>query len=67
MARTTWTPLADLMQRRTPTADVTAQQLRDRSWWRGPTVYVIIDDYDPGVDVERQPAGGADRTAAVRP
>ncbi len=38
--------LADLMQRRTPTADVTAQQLRDRSWWRGPTVYVVIDDYD---------------------
>jgi S-DNA-T family DNA segregation ATPase FtsK/SpoIIIE len=38
--------LADLMQRRTPTADVTAEQLRDRSWWRGPTVYVIIDDYD---------------------
>ncbi|MEU6659931.1 type VII secretion protein EccCa [Streptomyces sp. NPDC046821] len=38
--------LADLMQRRTPTADVTAQQLRDRSWWRGPNVFVIIDDYD---------------------
>jgi len=38
--------LADLMTRRTPTADVTAQQLRDRSWWRGPTVYVVIDDYD---------------------
>ncbi len=38
--------LADLMQRRTPTADVTAEQLRDRSWWRGPTVFVIIDDYD---------------------
>lgn len=38
--------LADLMRRRTPTADVTAQQLRDRSWWRGPTVYVVIDDYD---------------------
>ncbi len=38
--------LADLMQRRTPTADVTAEQLRNRSWWRGPTVYVIIDDYD---------------------
>ncbi|MGW7070736.1 type VII secretion protein EccCa [Streptomyces sp. NPDC054855] len=40
------TALADLMNRRTPTADVTAQQLRDRSWWRGPTVYVIVDDYD---------------------
>ncbi|MFF8833529.1 type VII secretion protein EccCa [Streptomyces sp. NPDC015131] len=38
--------LADLMQRRTPSPDVTAQQLRDRSWWRGPTVYVVVDDYD---------------------
>ncbi|WP_406495831.1 type VII secretion protein EccCa [Streptomyces sp. NBC_01604] len=38
--------LADLMKRRAPTADVTAQQLRDRSWWQGPTVYVVIDDYD---------------------
>ncbi|MER6331284.1 type VII secretion protein EccCa [Streptomyces sp. NPDC001034] len=38
--------LADLMNRRTPTADVTAQQLRERSWWRGPTVYVVVDDYD---------------------
>jgi S-DNA-T family DNA segregation ATPase FtsK/SpoIIIE len=38
--------LADLMQRRTPTADVTPEQLRDRSWWQGPTVYIVIDDYD---------------------
>ncbi len=38
--------LADLMQRRTPTSDVTPQQLRDRSWWHGPQVFVIIDDYD---------------------
>ncbi|MFP1627662.1 type VII secretion protein EccCa [Streptomyces sp. 5K101] len=38
--------LADLMQRRTPNAEVTAQQLRDRSWWRGPCVYVVVDDYD---------------------
>jgi S-DNA-T family DNA segregation ATPase FtsK/SpoIIIE len=38
--------LADLMRRRTPTADVTPQQLRERSWWRGPTVFVVIDDYD---------------------
>ncbi|MEU9335426.1 type VII secretion protein EccCa [Streptomyces sp. NPDC048290] len=38
--------LADLMQRRTPTADVTPQQLRDRSWWQGPNVYIVIDDYD---------------------
>ncbi|MER5771418.1 type VII secretion protein EccCa [Streptomyces sp. NPDC001985] len=38
--------LADLMQRRTPSADVTAQQLRERSWWRGPSVFVVVDDYD---------------------
>ncbi|WP_124270386.1 type VII secretion protein EccCa [Streptomyces sp. ADI96-02] len=38
--------LHDLMKRRTPSPDVTAQELRDRSWWRGPTVYVIIDDFD---------------------
>ncbi|URN17832.1 MULTISPECIES: type VII secretion protein EccC [Streptomyces] len=38
--------LAGLMRRRTPSEDVTAQQLRDRSWWQGPTVYVIVDDYD---------------------
>ncbi|MFH9575035.1 type VII secretion protein EccCa [Streptomyces sp. NPDC017230] len=38
--------LADLMRRRTPSADVTAQQLRERSWWQGPTVYVVIDDFD---------------------
>ncbi|MER6344184.1 type VII secretion protein EccCa [Streptomyces sp. NPDC001595] len=38
--------LANLMQRRTPTAEVTPEQLRDRSWWQGPTVYIVIDDYD---------------------
>ncbi|EPH45926.1 putative ESX-4 secretion system protein EccC4 [Streptomyces aurantiacus JA 4570] len=38
--------LAQLMQRRTPAPDVTAQQLRDRTWWSGPTVFVIVDDYD---------------------
>ncbi|MFI2435087.1 type VII secretion protein EccCa [Streptomyces sp. NPDC018693] len=38
--------LADLMKRRTPTAEVTAQQLRERSWWQGPQVFVVIDDYD---------------------
>ncbi|GAA2607023.1 type VII secretion protein EccCa [Streptomyces lienomycini] len=38
--------LAELMQRRTPTADVTPEQLRNRSWWQGPTVYIVVDDYD---------------------
>ncbi|MFD5770942.1 type VII secretion protein EccCa [Streptomyces sp. NPDC127049] len=38
--------LADLMRRRSPSADVTAQQLRDRSWWTGPNLFVVVDDYD---------------------
>ncbi len=38
--------LVDLMRRRSPSPDVTAQQLRDRSWWSGPSVYVVVDDYD---------------------
>jgi DNA segregation ATPase FtsK/SpoIIIE, S-DNA-T family len=31
---------------RLPGADVTAAQLRDRSWWTGPEIYVVVDDYD---------------------
>jgi len=27
-------------------SDITPQQLRQRSWWTGPDVYVIVDDYD---------------------
>ncbi len=38
--------LVDMLQRRVPTAEVTVQQLRDRSWWQGPTVYVVVDDYE---------------------
>ncbi|MFB6534862.1 type VII secretion protein EccCa [Streptomyces noursei] len=38
--------LADLMERRRPTPDVTPQQLRDRSWWTGPRFFVLLDDYD---------------------
>lgn len=40
------TAMVNLMQRRAPSPEVTAQQLRDRSWWQGPTVYLIVDDYD---------------------
>ncbi|GAB7043716.1 MULTISPECIES: type VII secretion protein EccCa [Catenuloplanes] len=34
------------LQARIPGPDVTPQQLRDRSWWRGPDLYVLVDDYD---------------------
>jgi len=34
------------MTRRLPPPDVTPEQLRDRSWWQGPEVFLLVDDYD---------------------
>jgi DNA segregation ATPase FtsK/SpoIIIE, S-DNA-T family len=34
------------LQGRLPGADVTPQQLRARSWWSGPELIVLVDDYD---------------------
>jgi S-DNA-T family DNA segregation ATPase FtsK/SpoIIIE len=38
--------LATLLGRRLPAADLTPEVLRDRSWWSGPEVVVVVDDYD---------------------
>ncbi|NLG54981.1 MAG: type VII secretion protein EccCa, partial [Rhodococcus sp.] len=38
--------LAGVLKRRMPGADISQQQLRDRSWWTGPEIFVIVDDYD---------------------
>jgi S-DNA-T family DNA segregation ATPase FtsK/SpoIIIE len=38
--------LAGVFSRRQPPTDVTPQQLRDRSWWTGPQIFIIVDDYD---------------------
>jgi type VII secretion protein EccCb len=38
--------VVDEAKSRLPGVDVTAQQLRERSWWAGPDVYVVVDDYD---------------------
>ncbi|MGH3901369.1 MAG: type VII secretion protein EccCa [Pseudonocardiaceae bacterium] len=34
------------MRNRLPGASVTQQQLRDRSWWSGPELFILVDDYD---------------------
>ena len=34
------------MAERAPGPDVTPEQLRTRSWWGGPELFVLIDDYD---------------------
>ena len=38
--------LLDLLVRRMPPPNATQTQLRNRSWWSGPDIYVVIDDYD---------------------
>ncbi|RSS78699.1 type VII secretion protein EccCa [Streptomyces sp. WAC06614] len=38
--------VASVMAKRAPGPDITPQQLRDRSWWTGPDLFVIIDDYE---------------------
>ncbi|MBV8787449.1 MAG: type VII secretion protein EccCb, partial [Mycobacterium sp.] len=47
--------LADLLRRRMPPHDATQTQLQARSWWSGPDVYVMVDDYD----LVTGPAGSA--------
>ena len=38
--------LATYLENRLPGPDVTPEQLRDRSWWTGAEVFVLVDDYD---------------------
>ncbi|WP_046499895.1 type VII secretion protein EccCa [Streptomyces odonnellii] len=38
--------IGTVMEKRAPKPDITPQQLRDRSWWNGPQLFVIIDDYE---------------------
>ncbi|MFC6285548.1 type VII secretion protein EccCa [Nocardioides sp. GCM10027113] len=38
--------LASYLKGRLPGPDVTPEQLRDRSWWQGAEVFVLVDDYD---------------------
>ncbi|CAG6397274.1 type VII secretion protein EccCa [Streptomyces cocklensis] len=40
------TEVQKLVERRAPGPDVTPRQLRDRSWWSGPQLFVLIDDYE---------------------
>ncbi len=47
--------LLDLLQRRMPPPDASQAQLRARSWWSGPDIYVVVDDYD----LVATPAGNA--------
>jgi len=45
-ARTYAGQVASKLAERLPPADVTVQQLRERTWWTGPDLYLVVDDYD---------------------
>ncbi len=47
--QTTGALIADVvtvMRGRLPGKDVTPEQLRNRSWWQGPDLFLLVDDYD---------------------
>ena len=47
--------LGHRLRGRTPPLDATPVQLRTRSWWSGPEIYVVIDDYDLVANANRNP------------
>lgn len=38
--------MAGELQSRLPPDDVTAAQLKTRSWWKGAEIFIVVDDYD---------------------
>lgn len=54
-ALTTLLPdVVHILQRRMPPAEADQAQLRARTWWSGPDIYLVVDDYD----LVAGPAGG---------
>ncbi|WP_447002031.1 type VII secretion protein EccCa [Saccharothrix isguenensis] len=39
-------PVAAELKQRVPGADIPPSRLRERDWWSGPEVFVVVDDYD---------------------
>jgi S-DNA-T family DNA segregation ATPase FtsK/SpoIIIE len=44
--QSTVSEIRPFLDKRQPGPEVTAEQLRNRSWWSGPEIFVIVDDYD---------------------
>src|SRR5699024_2948713 len=47
--------VAGSMKKRLPGPDVTQEQLKNRSWWSGPELFLIVDDYDLVVTSSNNP------------
>ena len=75
--------IATYLEGRIPGPDVTPEQLRERSWWSGAELFVLVDDYDlvatqqgspvavpaaaPGPGRRRRPAPGRGAPLPVAP
>ncbi|NUR29039.1 MAG: type VII secretion protein EccCa [Catenulispora sp.] len=46
VAQSTMNDLAQVLKGRLPGPDVSPAQLRERSWWTGADLYIVVDDYD---------------------
>jgi S-DNA-T family DNA segregation ATPase FtsK/SpoIIIE len=40
------TQVVTAMRERLPGAEISAEQLRARNWWQGPSLFILVDDYD---------------------
>ncbi len=38
--------LLGILESRLPMGNIAAEQLRTRSWWSGPEIFLVVDDYD---------------------
>ena len=47
--------MAQFLRKRLPGPEVTAEQIRERSWWSGPELWVLVDDYDLAVTMSGNP------------
>ncbi|MFP7364913.1 type VII secretion protein EccCa [Corynebacterium callunae] len=45
-AQTNINDMVTTLSTRLPGPEITVQQLKERSWWHGPDIYLVIDDYD---------------------
>ena len=46
---------AEFLRKRLPGPDVTAEQIRERSWWKGPELWILVDDYDLAITTSGNP------------
>ena len=59
--------LATYLENRIPGPDVTPEQLRNRSWWTGAEVFVLVDDYDLVATQQSSPVAALQPLLAAGP